>query len=97
TPSGTTPAAPVASHRPAGEQRPPTTVSRRSTKAGRQSASRGSPQKGLRVQVSMRSRRARERERWRQAAGSEKRRRAAEKEKWRQAALVARGARGFSP
>jgi cytochrome c551/c552 len=99
TPSGTTPAAPVASHSPAGVERPPAAVSRRSTKAGRQSASRGSPRRGLRGQVSTRMRwqRARERERWRQAAGGEKRRRAAEKEKWRQAALVARGARGFSP
>jgi len=56
TPTGTTPAAPVASHSPAGVQRPPATVSRRSTKAGRQSASRGSPQRGRMIQVSTRTR-----------------------------------------
>jgi hypothetical protein len=70
TPTGQTPAAPVASHSPAGEERPPSAVSRQGVKAGRKSASRGSRGRGRRVQASWRgpARRARAHERWRQSA-----------------------------
>ena len=69
-PSGAT-TAPVASHKQNGEPRPPSSAAnKRNARAGRQSASRGSPKRGRKTQVSWRVPVRRQRAHWRQTASA---------------------------